>query len=465
MLISLVVFIILTSLSTLVASSETKLINHLLGSTTRHVRPVLNTSRPVIVTFGFELIHLLSLVEREQTLTVKVWMRMTWKNEILKWQPKKWDNIALTKLDYGNVWTPDIFLQEDIDENMSTGPQKYKTRIKVEYDGTHTWMIPVLLRSSCTVDVTNFPFDQQNCFLIFNSWTHDKTELDLRHDPRPIITSNYINSSEWEVRSVDKKIVSKLYICCPNPYVNMEYRIKLDRRAFYYIHHIVVPCIIQMIVILFTFFLPPDCGERIGVVITVLLVFAVYLQVISSSLPKASNSTPALSRFYITAMTESACSLIATCFVLAIHFKGTEKNVQPVPFWVREYFINCFGRHVCLKSFYEKKGNDELKPLNQNGKYITELDIDSKKEPPKRKRKQCTVSKYSSHSVYKLRSEVQVITTLIHDLKGQDAKTKDWQLFAKIVDCIFFYIFLITYFVSSAIILVPLYIIRQNHLH
>ena len=53
----------------------------------------------------------------------------------------------------------------------------------------------------------------------------------------------------------------------------------LRRKPLYYVNSIIAPCIIQMVIILFTFFLPPESGERIGVVITVLLVFAVYLEV------------------------------------------------------------------------------------------------------------------------------------------------------------------------------------------
>ena len=59
----------------------------------------------------------------------------------------------------------------------------------------------------------------------------------------------------------------------------MEYVLTLQRKPLYYIHNLVIPCILQMVIILSTFFLPLESGERIGVVITIILVFAVYLQV------------------------------------------------------------------------------------------------------------------------------------------------------------------------------------------
>ena len=72
------------------------------------------------------------------------------------------------------MWTPDIFLQEDVSDDISTGPTKYKTPIVLHYDGTCTWLIPVKVQSTCSIDVRYFPFDRQVCKFVFGSWTHDQ---------------------------------------------------------------------------------------------------------------------------------------------------------------------------------------------------------------------------------------------------------------------------------------------------
>ena len=46
--------------------------------------------------------------------------------------------------------------------------------------------------------------------------------------------------------------------------MDVEFAFTLQRKPLYYVHNLIVPCIIQMIIILFTFFLPPESGERIG---------------------------------------------------------------------------------------------------------------------------------------------------------------------------------------------------------
>jgi len=49
----------------------------------------------------------------------------------------------------------------------------------VESDGTVLWIPPALFRSSCSIDITQFPFDVQTCDLKFGSWTYDGFNLDI----------------------------------------------------------------------------------------------------------------------------------------------------------------------------------------------------------------------------------------------------------------------------------------------
>ena len=44
-----------------------------------------------------------------------------------------------------------------------------------------------------------FPFDVQKCPITFGSWEYDSKNLILKQDDTPIITSDYKNSSEWDI--------------------------------------------------------------------------------------------------------------------------------------------------------------------------------------------------------------------------------------------------------------------------
>ena len=50
------------------------------------------------------------------------------------------------------------------------------TKALLRHDGQVLWEPPAVSRSSCIMDVTYFPFDEQRCAFRFASWTYDGTE-------------------------------------------------------------------------------------------------------------------------------------------------------------------------------------------------------------------------------------------------------------------------------------------------
>jgi len=49
----------------------------------------------------------------------------------------------------------------------------------LHYDSTIKWEGPVIFRSSCHIDVADFPFDEQNCSLKLGSWTYNANQVDM----------------------------------------------------------------------------------------------------------------------------------------------------------------------------------------------------------------------------------------------------------------------------------------------
>ena len=80
------------------ASTEKFLLDHILSNYSSYPRPVKDVNNPIFVTFGFNLIQITNIIEKDQYITTKLWMRMKWKNELLNWIPADWDNITVTRL-------------------------------------------------------------------------------------------------------------------------------------------------------------------------------------------------------------------------------------------------------------------------------------------------------------------------------------------------------------------------------
>ena len=61
---------------------------------------------------------------------------------------------------------------------------------------------------------------------------------------------------------------SIVYECCPEPYVDITFTIKIRRRTLYYFFNLIVPCVLISSMALLGFTLPPDSGEKLTLGIT-----------------------------------------------------------------------------------------------------------------------------------------------------------------------------------------------------
>lgn len=55
----------------------------------------------------------------------------------------------------------------------------HMTKAHLFHTGRVRWVPPAIYKSSCSIDVTFFPFDQQTCKMKFGSWTYDRANIDL----------------------------------------------------------------------------------------------------------------------------------------------------------------------------------------------------------------------------------------------------------------------------------------------
>ena len=123
---------------------------------------------------------------------------------------------------------------------------------------------PAKLRSSCKIDVTYFPFDDQHCHLKFGSWAYSGLQINLttKYDTAEIDPNLYIQSGEWELRKITVENYVQYYPCCPaEPYPAVIYSIIIRRRVLYYVFNIIIPCIWLSILTCVGFYLPHESGK------------------------------------------------------------------------------------------------------------------------------------------------------------------------------------------------------------
>ena len=69
-------------------------------------------------------------------------------------------------------------------------------------DGTIHWHTPVILYTSCRIDVRLFPFDTQHCKLRFGSWAHNIDEMNIGVKNESEASKYFVENSIWEFEHI-----------------------------------------------------------------------------------------------------------------------------------------------------------------------------------------------------------------------------------------------------------------------
>ena len=130
----------------------------------------------------------------------------------LRWNFSEYDNITNIRVPSEDIWRPDIVLYNTA---MGDFHVKQNTKAVVSYNGQVSWMPPAILKSSCSIDVTYFPFDAQNCTMKFGAWTHDQSRIDLKMVKQDANQDEFWESGEWEILDAKGIKHERKYNCCP----------------------------------------------------------------------------------------------------------------------------------------------------------------------------------------------------------------------------------------------------------
>ena len=56
----------------------------------------------------------------------------------------------------------------------------FKSNVLIDHSGGVMWVPCSIYKSSCTIDVNYFPFDEQRCNMSYGSWTYNSDEVRLK---------------------------------------------------------------------------------------------------------------------------------------------------------------------------------------------------------------------------------------------------------------------------------------------
>ncbi|XP_046368617.1 acetylcholine receptor subunit delta-like [Haliotis rufescens] len=266
-----------------------------------------------------------SLNAAKQTFAFSAEVVMTWFDTGLAWNKTDYDDIELVTISEKFVWIPLVVVPNGIDSIVPISIQSPE----LSSDGRAVLVITDSFKTSCQIDITLYPFDQQRCSILFAPVNDLKLGVDITGSIITRLPTFFIENSEWELvdilaKSVDvqMKQISSL--------VSFEFFLK--RKSMFYIVSIIFPMALLSLLNACVFLLPADSGEKMSYLISIFVSYAVFMNFVNDSIPK-SGDVCRLSVYLTLILCQSCLAIITTMATLNVRNNGhlfqTKTDVQP----------------------------------------------------------------------------------------------------------------------------------------
>ncbi|KZC05930.1 Neuronal acetylcholine receptor subunit alpha-7, partial [Dufourea novaeangliae] len=490
---------------------EYRLTKYLLDGYDAGVRPAKNSSQPLAVVFGLSLHHIIDVLldctdfmngrfrmklterngtvprlgrgsslagkrgihpffdfssqdEKNQILTTNCWVTQVWTDHHLKWNASEFAGIRVIRVPYNRVWRPDTILYNNADPQYSSAV--INTNVIVSHTGEVVWLSHGIFRSSCDIDVEFFPFDEQRCVLKWASWTYDGYQLELERQSEQGDVSNYQANGEFDLIDFSARRNVEYYSCCPEPYPDITYEIRLRRRPMFYVFNLILPCILINGVALLVFYVPSESGEKVTLGISALLSMTVFLMTIRETLPPT-EKTPLISLYYGVSICLVSFASGLAVVTLNLHHRGVRGT--RVPGIVRSLVLDKLARVVFL-NFQEENRSEPVEPARRKNncplhckpevtqsqsspKFVTRREDSGSSSPSLDLGKEGGLEAQWSRVLGRVHATIERNERRLTEQDRRERTELDWKQVALVSDRALLCVFFLTTIVSTTVIL------------
>lgn len=191
-----------------------------------------------------------------------------------------------------------------------------------------SWWTRAVIRSECAIDLTDFPFDQQVCSLIFGSWSLDSTHLFLTSHKKfsKQIYGPFTQNPEWAVVKKDV-FPSDLNVSEIAAWHVVSFEMTLLRRNQMYKYRVGLPYFTGWGLALFAFLFEAGSQRRLLFSSFSVLIFFMIMMQLSIQLGPHSLHTPYAIKCLGLSIVVVTGSLIVSSLIDVVSRKMAQSNV------------------------------------------------------------------------------------------------------------------------------------------
>ena len=325
----------------------------------KNLLPLEVFDKPVTINISVNVVSLNSFDDISGELDMTATLNIYWNEERINWDSQNYSNINTIIVPYETIWTPQIFLANTVKVMSQLG--KEGVMVRVANTGLVSWNPGQILKCLCSPNVKYYPFDIQECQLMFITWSYVASEINLQDPSKQLNMTFYALNSQWEF--LDSSYSSGMI----KDRIFIQYNFKLKRRSQFFVVYIICPIIFLGILNGLVFAMPVSSGERISVAITAFLAYAVYMGIINENVPNNSDPMATIFIYLLFLMSQSSLTMMLAVVSLRIYDKeGPVSNPVKivVEFLHLKYFSAKFWRNRRVSTI-----TDEA--IDVNGKTVS----------------------------------------------------------------------------------------------
>lgn len=336
-------------------SYERQLYEHLMADYTRSVRPVKNYSDAVHVYVNLHIYMLEDLDEVNQAFRASGSLHVTWNDFQLSWKPDEFGNVDKIRIPISKLWFPDIAVFNSLDTDKMM-PNTLQLAM-ADNNGDVHWGPAMYFRTHCELDLTHFPFDEHYCSIRVISWSYNGLEVNIS-------TEHWMwsaKSAEWDLVTTNSLRHVRLYACCVEPYIDLEFQMLLRRRPTFASHVFIAPSVILCLITPSVFALPPASFEKLTFGTGILIGHVLLLGELISFVPSAHPTIPLMGKFFLANIVMVSLSLAISVVVLNLWSRSKTRCVGP-PSFCRTVLLHAWVARVLLVDFHDYDDDEDRGP-------------------------------------------------------------------------------------------------------
>lgn len=176
-----------------------------------------------------------------------------------------------------------------------------------------------MLSCSCSVDLTAFPWDEQNCTFKLVILSYQKNEIQILAKQEHAGLARFQSNGQWIL------LGTRMYTFDDQNKSFLAIEIQLKRRSTFFVVNILLPVITLSVLNLLVFIVPIESGERVSFSLTVLLSIGVFITLISENLPPSAETMASICYVLSFVLVKSTVVCFFNIVSMKIYFKADEQ--------------------------------------------------------------------------------------------------------------------------------------------